>query len=93
MHGTTDWTARIEMQREICARIAAFVPTIDLLLICMNRRGDGFFRGVEIRPRRSGGNIPLAFKAFAKLCVGAADMLVERVAAAPFVASEIVAIA
>jgi hypothetical protein len=53
----------------------------------MNRRGDGFFGGVEIGPGGSGGDVALAFKAFAKLCVGAADVLVQRVAAALFVAS------
>jgi hypothetical protein len=59
----------------------------------MNRRGDRFFRGVDIRPCRSSGNIALAFKAFAKLFVGSVDVLVERVAAALLVASEIVALA
>jgi hypothetical protein len=59
----------------------------------VNRRGDGFFRGVEISPRGSRGNIALAFEAFAKLRVTAADVLVERVAAALFVAGQIVAIA
>jgi hypothetical protein len=81
------------MQREIWTRIGALVPSINLLLICMDGRGDGFFRGVEIGPRRSCRNIALAFKAFAKLRVGAADVLVERVAAALFVAGEIVEIA
>jgi hypothetical protein len=59
----------------------------------VNRRGDSFFRGVEIGPRGSSGNIALAFEAFAKLRVTAADVLVKRVAAALFVAGEIVAIA
>jgi hypothetical protein len=92
-HGAPDRTACVEVQREICARIAAFVPAIDFSLVCTESGGNGFFGGIEVGPSGSGGDISFAIKAFAKLIVGAADVLVERVATALFVACEIVAIA
>jgi hypothetical protein len=86
------WPAS-EMQGEVGARIAAIVPAINLGLICTERGGNGFFGGGAIGPGGSGGDVALAFEALTEFVVGAADVFVERVAAALFVASEIVAIA
>jgi hypothetical protein len=90
---TADGVACVEMQRKVGARIATVVPTIDLRLVCAEGGGDGFFGGVAIRPGGSGGDVTLAFEALAEFVVGAADVFVESVAAALFVAGEIVAIA
>lgn len=92
-HGAADGVARVKMQREIRTGVAALGPAIDLFVICAEDCGDGFFGGREVRPRRSSGDVAFAIEAFAKLVVGAADVLVECVAAAVFVATEVVAIA
>jgi hypothetical protein len=55
--------------------------------------GDGLFGGSEIGPRGSGGDVALAIQALAELIVGTAYVFVEGVAAASFVAGEVVAIA
>lgn len=85
--------ACVEMQGEIRTRVAAFIPTIDFALVGANGSSDGFFSCVQIGPCGGGGDIAFAIETFAKLRVGAADVLVEGVAAALFVAREIVAIA
>ena len=92
MHRAANRAASVKVKREVGARVTAFIPAIDFILICAHSGGDGFFRGGAIGPRRSGGNVALAVEAFAKLCVGAANVFVERVAAALFVATKIVAI-
>jgi hypothetical protein len=61
-------------------------------LVCAKSGGDGFFGGGTIGPSGGGGDIALAFEAFAEFVVGAADVFLERVTAALFVASEIIAI-
>jgi hypothetical protein len=91
-HGAADAVACIEVQGEIGSRITALVPSIDFALVCAKRSGDSFFRGGAIGPRRSGGNIALALKAFVEFVVGAADVLVESVTAALFIACEVIAI-
>ena len=93
MHGATDGTAGVEMQCEIWTRITAIRPTIDLGLIGADCGGDGLFGGSEIGPRGSGGDVALAIQALAELIVGTAYVFVEGVAAASFVAGEVVAIA
>lgn len=93
MHGAANRAASVKVQREIRTRKTALVPAIHLLLISTQSSGDGFFGGGAIGPSGSGGDVALAIEAFAKLGVGAADVFVERVATALFVAPEIVAIA
>jgi hypothetical protein len=92
-HGAADGVACVEVEREVGAWIAAIIPAIDFGLVCAEGGGDGFFGGGAIGPGGGGGDVALAFKAFAELVVGAADVFVECVAAALFVASEVVAIA
>src|SRR5579862_5636642 len=81
------------MQGQIGPRVTAIVPAIDFRLVRAEGGGDGFFGGGKIGPGGGGGDITLAVETFAELVVGAADVLVERVAAALFVAAEVVAIA
>jgi len=82
----------VKMQREICARITAFVPAIDFDLVGAESGGNGLFSGSKIGPCRSGRDVAFALEALAELIVGAADMLVESVAAALFIACQIVKI-
>ncbi len=85
--------ACVEVQREVSSGITAFVPAINLALVRTQSCGDRFFGGVKVGPGGSSGDVALVIEAFAQLVVGAADVLVQRMAAALFVASEIVAIA
>ena len=93
MHGAANRAASVKMEREVGARKTALVPAIDFILICAQSGGDGFFRDSAIGPSGGGGNVALTVEPFAKLCVGAANVFVERVSAALLVATEIVAIA
>ena len=93
MHGAANRAASVKVKREVGARKTAIVPAIDLVLISTQSSGNRFFGSGAISPRRSGGNVALAVETLAELVVGAADVLVERVATALFVAREVVAIA
>ena len=93
VHGAADGVTGVEVKSEIRARVATFVPAVDFRLVRPKSGSDGFFCGGEIGPGRSGGDITLAIETLAELIVAAADVLVERVTAALFVAREIVAIA
>lgn len=93
MHGAANRAASVEMQREVGARETALVPAINFALARTESCGNGFFRGGAIGPSGGSGNVALAVEAFAQLVVGAADVFVERMAAALFIAAEIVAIA
>lgn len=92
-HGAADGVACVKMQSEIGARVAAIVPAIDFVLVCAESSGNGFFGGGAIGPRGSGGDVTLAFEAFAEFGVGAADMFFECVTSTLFVAREVVAVA
>jgi hypothetical protein len=92
-HGAADGAACVEVQREVSAGIAAFVPAIDFGLVCAEGGNYGFFGGGLIGPGGGGGDVALAVETFAELVVGAADVFIERVAAALLVAGEIVAMA
>ena len=92
-HGATDGVACVEVECEIGARIAAIIPAINFGPVCAESGGNGFFGCGTIGPAGGGGDIALAFEAFAKFVVGAADVFIERVTTALLVACEIITIA
>ncbi len=79
--------AGVEVQREIGARVTAIGPTIDFGAIGAQCGGYGFFGGGAVGP---GGNWPemlrLVAETLAKFVVGAADVFLQGVGTAIFVA-------
>jgi hypothetical protein len=81
-----DSATSVEVQSEVGAWIPSINPAIDLGAIGAQCGGNGLFGRGAIGPGGGCGDVAFTTEAFAKLVVGAANMLLQGVAAALFVA-------
>jgi hypothetical protein len=89
---SADDLTRVEVQRKVRPRIATSHPAIDFFSVGPQCGGHSAFGRGTIRPRGSRRNVAFAIEAFAKFGIGSGHMFVECVAAALFVASQVIAV-
>lgn len=86
LDAAADVAAGVEVQREIGPRVTAIGPTIDFGAIGAKCGGYGFFGGGAIGPGGGSGDVAFVAETLAKFVVGAADVFLQGVGTAIFVA-------
>jgi hypothetical protein len=83
----------VVIEQEVGMAAFAIQPALDLSAVLFEPGSDCMFRGVPIGPGGGGGDVALVTKAFAKLIIGASDMLAEGMASGRFILRQIAGVA